>query len=125
MGPERHHGSSQLSLKEDPAEHFVSQGSAEPHLNCPGGQTLPPAFSMSQDTTNLRRKEGGGPGHSEGGGPVGEWEPQLPFLLGAGQWCTCPFATCIRCPGDPGPTLTSGAAAGTGLRELGPSQSVA
>lgn len=47
-----------------------------------------------------------------------EGRPQLLFLPGAGQWHPCPFATCIRCRGGLGPTLTSRAAPGSGLREL-------
>ena len=47
-----------------------------------------------------------------------EGRPQLLFLPGAGQWHPCPYATCIRCRGDLGPTLTSRAAPGSGLREL-------
>lgn len=54
-----------------------------------------------------------------------EGRPQLLFLRGAGQWHPCPFATCIRCPGDLGPTLTSRAAPGSDLRELDPPQCLA
>lgn len=35
-----------------------------------------------------------------------------------GGWRSCPSVTYITCPGAPGPTLTSGAVAGTGVPEL-------
>lgn len=48
-----------------------------------------------------------------------------PLLRGAGLWCPCPYVTCTRCPGAPGPTVASGTATGTGVSELSLAQSIA
>lgn len=106
---------------------LVFQRPAEPCLNCPCGQIPPSPLSMALDTKNSIEKRVGAStrrGWRTGGGRGGE--PQHHHCMDVdGRRCSCLSATCIKCPRAPGPTLTSGAVAGTGVPELGLSPTVA